>query len=106
MNNKHQSWWTLGAGEARSLCIGPGKRELVVKEGRLWLTGRGSPQAPAQDIWLEAGESINLPSGAQVVIEAWPSAAFQLLVPPSRSCAASTGSVGGLVNKHLERAVC
>lgn len=82
-----QSLWTLAAGEALSLPIGPGARELSVAEGRVWLTFKGSREAPAQDIWLAAGESLALASGSQVVIEAWPQAAFQLLVPPS-ACAA------------------
>lgn len=82
-NLQEQALWRLASGEALSLPIGPGARELSVSEGRLWLTLKGSDQAPAQDIWLQAGESLALASGSQVVLEAWPQAAFQLLVPPT-----------------------
>lgn len=74
-----QSNWSLVPGEALSLEIGPGARELSVVEGRVWLTQAGS----LQDIWLEPGQSVSLASGSQIVLEAWPSAQFQLLVPPS-----------------------
>jgi hypothetical protein len=83
MNTSQQALWTLEAGQALSLPIGPGARELSVRQGRLWLTVKGSLQVPAQDIWLAAGESLSLAAGSQVLIEAWPQAAFQLLVPPS-----------------------
>lgn len=78
-----QSLWTVLRGEALSLSIGPGQRELGVTEGRLWLTLEGEHDAPAQDVWLEPGQSIVLASGSRIVIEAWPEAQFQLLVPPS-----------------------
>jgi hypothetical protein len=74
--------WALDGGDAFRLTIGPGIRELHVTEGRLWLTGAGTPQQPAEDIWLSAGESITLASGSEWVAEAWGAARFQLLVPP------------------------
>jgi hypothetical protein len=74
--------WELGQGQALSLPIGPGARELRVLEGRVWLTRNGRTDRPAQDVWLGAGEAIILGSGEQVVLESWPSARFQLLVPP------------------------
>jgi len=74
--------WELGQGQALSLPIGPGARELRVLEGRVWLTRGGRADRPAQDVWLAAGEAIILGSGEQVVLESWPSARFQLLVPP------------------------
>jgi hypothetical protein len=104
MSTSQQALWTLAAGEALSLPIGPGARELSVAEGRVWLTLKGSRQAPAQDIWLAAGESLALASGSQVVIEAWPQAAFQLLVPPTacpqvrRQQRQPAASFGGLVS--------
>ncbi len=82
MSTSQQALWILAAGEALSLPIGPGARELGVTEGRLWLTLKGHQDAPAQDIWLSAGDSLHLPAGSHVVVEAWPQAAFQLLVPP------------------------
>jgi len=80
--SQQHSLWSVSQGEAISMSIGPGPRELSVSEGRLWLTLRGALDAPAEDHWLEAGESVQLPSGSRVVMEAWPQAAFHLLVPP------------------------
>lgn len=78
--------WDLQAGEAMRLPIGPGQRELRVLEGRVWVTQRGALDLPSDDYWLEAGDALDLPSGAELVIEAWPQARFQLLVPP-QACA-------------------
>jgi len=78
-----QALWEVVQGEALSMSIGPGARELAVAEGRLWLTQQGSADRPAQDVWLEPGQSVHLASGSRVVVEAWPQARFQLLVPPS-----------------------
>jgi len=85
MRNFQQSQaasWTVAPGEARPLSIGPGSRWLRVTEGRLWLTLPGTADEPAQDVWLESGEGIALPEGSKALLEAWPSASFQLLVPP------------------------
>lgn len=78
--------WSLGRGEALSLDIGPGARQLSVTSGRVWLTQSGN----LQDVWLESGDSLALPGGAQVVMEAWPEAQFQLLVPPAACRQASS----------------
>jgi hypothetical protein len=81
-----QQWadaaWRLAPGQVRSLRIGPGARMLHVCEGPLWLTARGSADALAPDLWLEEGQDFVLPSGAEVVVEGWPQASFQLLVLP------------------------
>lgn len=74
--------WSLDAGEAMRLPIGPGRRELRVLEGRIWITQQGLPDMPSHDYWLQSGEALDLPSGAELVVEAWPTARFQLLVPP------------------------
>ncbi|MCV2362028.1 DUF2917 domain-containing protein [Paucibacter sp. DJ1R-11] len=81
--SESQALWRLAEGEALSFKVGPGARELRVSSGRLWLTQPGRPEAPSEDVWLQAGQSLALASGSQVVIEAWPQADFQLLVPPS-----------------------
>ncbi|MFY8118643.1 MAG: DUF2917 domain-containing protein [Roseateles sp.] len=73
-----QALWTLARGEALSLDIGPGPRELSVSAGRLWLTQSGE----LEDVWLSPGQSVLLRSGARVLMEGWPEAQFQLLVPP------------------------
>jgi hypothetical protein len=78
-----QALWEVTQGEALSLSIGPGARELAVTEGRLWLTLQGRADAPAEDIWLAPGQSVLLASGSRIVMEGWPQAHFQLLVPPS-----------------------
>ena len=106
--SESQALWRLAEGEALSFKVGPGARELRVSSGRLWLTQPGRPEAPSEDVWLQAGQSLALASGSQVVIEAWPQAAFQLLVPPSacpalqarlgeRRAAQRRNAMGGLV---------
>jgi hypothetical protein len=74
--------WALDGGEALRLDIGPGVHELHVTEGRLWLTREGTPESPAEDIWLAAGERVALDEGSQWVLEGWGATRFQLLVPP------------------------
>jgi hypothetical protein len=81
--SQSQALWSISRGEALSMKIGPGARELSVTEGRVWLTQAGS----LDDVWLEPGQSVALASGSRVVIEGWPEAQFQLLVPPA-ACAA------------------
>lgn len=81
--SQSQALWTLEQGQALRMEIGPGERVLEVSEGRVWLTKSGAAAQPATDIWLAAGESMSLPAGTEVVVEAWPQAQFQLLVPPS-----------------------
>ena len=62
--------------------IGPGPRVLQVVDGRLWLTAPGTVDEPSTDFWLVAGESLELPEGVSVVMEAWSDTRFELLVPP------------------------
>jgi hypothetical protein len=81
--------WSLAPGEVRSLTTGPGERWLRVSEGRVWLTLPGSVDEPADDVWLETGETVALPEGSRLVLEGWPSARFQLLVPP-QACQGSS----------------
>ncbi|MBY0236614.1 MAG: DUF2917 domain-containing protein [Burkholderiaceae bacterium] len=90
MSNQ-QALWRLDPGQALSFKIGPGARELQVTAGRVWLTEANgqvsdpSAEKPSQlpaDVWLQAGESLRLASGTQVLLEGWPTAQFQLLVPP------------------------
>lgn len=78
-----QALWTLAAGEALSLPISAGPRELSVARGRVWLTVPGSAGAPAQDQWLEAGQTARVAAGSRAVVEGWPDAQFLLLVPPA-----------------------
>ena len=77
------SIWSLPVQTPRTLRVGPGPRVLQVQEGRLWLTTAGTDDEAAIDLWLEAGESVDLADGLEVVMEAWPAARYQLMVPPS-----------------------
>jgi len=74
--------WQLQAGQAMAFTVGPGPRELLVTAGRVWLTRPAKSGEMPEDIWLEPGSSLRLVSGEEVLLEAWPSAQFQLLVPP------------------------
>ena len=76
------STWSLPERASTTLEIGPGARVLHVCAGRLWLTSSGTATTAARDVWLLPGDSVELPAGLVVVLEGWPSARFQLLVPP------------------------
>ncbi len=81
--------WRLGKGQSMQLEIGPGTRHLRLREGRLWLTAQGAPDAPAEDVWLAPGDAVVLASGARFVAEGWPQASFELIVPPQACRAVS-----------------
>ncbi|RZJ06644.1 MAG: DUF2917 domain-containing protein [Rubrivivax sp.] len=70
----------LAPGQALTLTATRGARRLVVTSGRLWLTVSGG----TDDHWLGAGEGLTLAAGQEVVVEAWPEAAFQLLQPAAK----------------------
>ena len=88
-----QSVWHLDGGRALTLAGGAEARHLAVARGRVWLTLSGTADEPAQDQWLEAGEALALAPGQTAVLEGWPAADFELLVPPA-SGAASRGFLG------------
>ena len=88
-----QALWILAAGEALSLPLSTGPRELSVAQGRVWLTVPGSAGAPAQDQWLEAGQTARLAAGSRAVVEGWPDAQFLLLVPPAAGLQRKAGSI-------------
>jgi len=87
--------WQMEADQAQTLVAGSGGRELHVLEGRLWLTRSAHDQA-SEDIWLKAGDSLTLDQGSAWVLEAWPQARFQLLVPPSACLAGARSRQAGL----------
>ena len=62
---------------ALTLAAARGPRRLVVAQGRLWLTIPGD----RDDHWLQAGEGLTLAAGRQAIVEAWPEAEFQVLLP-------------------------
>ena len=70
--------WSLAPRQARSLAAAAAPRWLRVDTGRVWVTERRS-DAPAEDIWLQAGESLALPAGTAWIVEAWPRAQLSLL---------------------------
>jgi hypothetical protein len=67
----------LAPSQALTLAAAGAPRRIVVTSGRLWLTVSGG----TDDHWLRAGEGMTLAAGQEVVVEAWPEAAFQLLQP-------------------------
>ena len=88
-----QSVWHLDGGRALTLAGGAEARRLAVNRGRVWLTLSGTADEPAEDHWLEAGQAVALAAGQTAVLEGWPAADFELLVPPS-SAPASRGLLG------------
>lgn len=80
-----QTVWSVGAGRALTLAPLAAPRRLAVARGRLWLTLSGTAEQPAQDQWLEAGQTLALPAGQTAVLEGWPQAEFELLLPPVNS---------------------
>jgi hypothetical protein len=78
-----QSTWHLDGGRALTLAAGAEARRLAVARGRVWLTLSGTAEQPAEDTWLEAGQAVALAPGQTAVLEGWPAADFELLVPPS-----------------------
>lgn len=88
-----QSVWHLDGGRALTLAGGGESRRLAVARGRVWLTLSGTADEPAEDQWLEAGQAVALAPGQTAVLEGWPAADFELLVPPA-SAAASRGFLG------------
>jgi hypothetical protein len=53
-------------------------RSLLITHGLVWLTLDGQ----RWDHWLAGGESALLPAGSAAMLQAWPAASFQLLLPP------------------------
>ena len=86
MNERHQSaapWaWQLAEREAATLAPQPVPRWLQVEEGCVWLTPLRA-QAHSPDVWLQAGERLELPAGSAWVLQAWPQARMSLLAPPT-----------------------
>lgn len=87
--------WHLPQHKAITLRIGSGGRLIQVRHGRLWLTFTGRLGHPPADQWLSADERLHLPAGSTVVVEGWPQAHFELLVPPSR-----------ISRRGVQRALC
>lgn len=74
--------WRVQDRQPLQLTVAPGGRRVLVTAGRLWLTVDGEHGEPAQDHWLDAGQALSLPGGRHVLMDGWPRAEFELLVPP------------------------
>jgi hypothetical protein len=66
----------LAPGTAFTVAATGHARQLRVRAGRVWLTLTGGGLS---DHWLDAGDELALPAGAEAVLEGWPSAQFELL---------------------------
>lgn len=94
MSNMHQTtapWlWQLAESQAATLMPQAVPRWLHVEDGCVWVTAQNAgPHAP--DLWLGAGESLELPAGSTWVLQAWPQAQMTVLAPPAlRPAAASS----------------
>ena len=88
----------LAAGEA--LTLRPRSDSVLrVTHGRLWLTASGTPGHAPQDVFLGCGEHLTLCAGQDVVVEAWPTARFELVPAPQTVTAAGLlQGVGRLVH--------
>lgn len=75
--------WTLARRQARRLGAARQARWLRLLEGELWLT-RSAPagDAASEDLWLRAGERVELPPDVEFVAEGWRDSRFELLLAP------------------------
>lgn len=65
--------WTLPVGGAMGWRA-PAAGQLLLCQGRVWLTFDGPHGRREGDLVLVAGQSLALPAGARVVLETWPEA--------------------------------
>jgi hypothetical protein len=96
MSNSQQSGpaeWALSPAQAITLQAGPGPRWLHLTQGRAWVTlSTAQLGAAPTDTWLARGDRLWVANGATLVIEAWPSAHFEWLVPPQACALRGTAS--------------
>jgi len=83
--------WSLAPSEVRTLPAATVPRWLRVDAGRVWVTERRR-DAPAEDLWLQAGESLSLPAGTTWIAEAWPQAQLSLLLAQPAPTASAVSS--------------
>ena len=67
----------LARSQAVRLAPSARPRWLQVNAGRIWLTRSGAG-LEGDDIWLSAGERLQLPAGTEWVAEGWPEAQAEL----------------------------
>jgi hypothetical protein len=74
--------WTLSRRQARRLAATRHRRFLRVLEGELWLTPSAGARHASEDLWLRAGQRLELPAGVEFVAEGWRDSRFELLLAP------------------------
>lgn len=99
MNNLHQTtapWvWQLAESQAATLVPQAEPRWLHVEDGCVWVTAQNAgPHAP--DLWLNAGDSLELPAGSTWVLQAWPQAQMSVLARPALKQARQVSASSGL----------
>jgi hypothetical protein len=75
--------WTLARRQVRRLAATRQTRWLRVLEGELWLTPSSTAGRASEDMWLRAGQRLELPAGVEFVAEGWRDSRFELLLAPS-----------------------
>lgn len=70
--------WSLAPRQARTVPAAAAPRWLRVDAGCVWVTQKRA-DAPAEDLWLQTGDSLALPAGTAWIVEAWPRARLSLL---------------------------
>lgn len=83
MHQNAAPWlWQLTGHRAATLAAQATPRWLHVEDGCVWVTAEDAgPYAP--DLWLGAGDSLELPPGSAWVLQAWPQARMSLLAQPA-----------------------
>ena len=99
VEHESRAVWQLTPGEVLHLRIRPGARRLEVTDGRVWLTRMPTGVAPEEDIWLGAGDSVELPSGTDILLDAHPHGSFRLLVPPQPCPLQRKANVGAWLSR-------
>lgn len=74
--------WALAGHEATTLAASPVARWLRVDDGCLWVTAEQAGPG-AEDLWLQPGDSLELPAGTRWVLQAWPQARLSVLLAPA-----------------------
>ncbi|MDZ5460849.1 DUF2917 domain-containing protein [Azohydromonas lata] len=74
--------WTLSRRQARRLAATRHRRFLRVLEGELWVTPSAGARSASEDLWLRAGQRLELPAGVEFVAEGWRDSRFELLLAP------------------------
>jgi hypothetical protein len=85
--------WQLEGGRTLRLPSSPLPRRVRVTHGRLWLTVDARKNGTAEDVWLCAGDEVELAAGSSWLAEAWGCVGFLVLLPPQSAAGPSVGSV-------------